>query len=92
MFKKNSNELSQLARMNEDQAMAIIVSLDSEAITKNTAVTLSQIIPTSIWQKLRRGQKGYVGKVFCMYLQQLGFEYVKKGKSGTTNLYRLVTE
>jgi hypothetical protein len=92
MTKKNSNELSQLARMNEGEAIEVIISLDYKAIVKNTAVTLSQIIPTSIWQKLRRGQKGYVGKVFCMYLQQLGFEYVKKGKSGTTNLYRLVTE
>jgi hypothetical protein len=92
MTKKNSNELSQLARMNVGEAIEVIISLDCKAIVKNTAVTLSQIIPTSIWQKLRQGQKGYVGKVFYDLRTDLGFEYVKKGKSGTTNLYRLVTE
>jgi hypothetical protein len=92
MTKKTLNKLSHLARMNEDQAIAVIVSLGSETIPKNKAMPLSQIIPTSIWQKLRQGQKGYVGKVFCHLYKELGFEYIAKGKSGTTNFYRLVTD
>jgi hypothetical protein len=76
--------------MNEDQAIAVIVSLDSEAIPKNKTMPLNEMIPNSIWQKLRQGQKGYVGKVFYDLCTDLGFEFVKKGKSGTTNFYRLV--
>jgi hypothetical protein len=89
MPKKNSDKLSQVARMNIDDAIAVIDSLDDKAIPKNTALPLNQIIPTSIWQRLRQGQKGYVGSKFYDSHKDLGFEYAGKGVSGTTNLYRL---
>jgi hypothetical protein len=89
MPKKNSDKLSQVANMNEDQAIEVIVSPDYEAIPKNKAMPLNLIMPTPIWQGLTQGQKGYVGKVFYECRTDLGFEYAGKGVSGTTNLYRL---
>jgi hypothetical protein len=85
-----TKKLSQLARMNEDQAMAVIALIDYAAITKNKAMLLREMIPNSIWQKLSQGRKGHVGTEFCKLHEELGFEYVGKGIFGTTNLYRFV--
>jgi hypothetical protein len=83
-------DLPQLAHL--DEAVKIILSINYAAITKNKAMQLSEMIPNSIWQKLGQRKKGIVGKEFYKLHEELGFEYVGKGKSGTTNYYRLVTD
>ncbi|KXI27209.1 hypothetical protein [Paraglaciecola hydrolytica] len=90
MCKKTLNELSQIARMNEDQALTIILSTNFAAIVKNKAMPLSEMIPSSIWQKYSQSRRGFIGKVFCRLHKELGFKFGGKGKSGTTNLYLLV--
>jgi hypothetical protein len=92
MTKKSNSEFSKTPRMTYDEAMKLLALIEPITLPKNKALLLSEIMPISKWQTLTQDQKGIVGLVFCMYLQQLGFEYAHKDKSGTTNLYRLVTE
>lgn len=90
MTKKTIDELSPLTHMTLDMVIAIFVLIDYEAIIKGTKMPLSEISPTSIWQTLSQGQKGYVGQVFYDLHKDLGFEYAGKDNNGTTNLYRLI--
>ena len=92
MTKKSNSKFSKTSVMTYDEAMKLLALIEPITLPKNKAMLLNEIMPISIWQTLTQDQKGIVGRVFCMYLQQLGFEYTQKGKSGTTNLYRLVTE
>ena len=84
--------LSQLSGMTVDKAVTIIRSINYAEITKNKAMPLSEMIPNSIWQKLSQGRKGHVGTEFYKLHKKFGFEYVGKGKYGTTYFYRLVID
>ena len=86
------SDLSQLAKLDEDKAIAIICSIDYDAIPKHETMPLSQIIPTSMWQNLTQGQKGFVGKVFYQHHKALQFKCDGKRTSKTTYVYRLVTD
>jgi hypothetical protein len=90
MSKLNNYNLQIRACLDVDTAIQIIVTLKQKALTKYETLTLSQIIPDPVWQTLNKVQKGYIGLIFSDIHEALGFEYVGKGKYGTTNMYRLV--
>ena len=88
MTNKTIDELQPIAHLDYATVIEIFLKLDFSTLPTGEVLTLSQIIPNSIWSRLNQGRRGFFGAVFFYIHKDLGFEFAGRCKSDTTYCYK----